>query len=268
MSDRAFKEIIWKHYRRNRRLFSWRERITPYRVFVSEVMLQQTQVSRVERFFPKFIKSFPSFRALAAAPASRVLEAWHGLGYNRRALNLKRSAEIIAKNFKGRLPQNREALEALPGIGPNTAGSILAFAFNLPVPFIETNIRRAYLHHYFPEKQSVSDRELLAIIERTLDKKNPRAWYFALMDYGSELPRKVKHNPNIRSRHYTKQPAFTGSKRELRGKVLALALKQQKISAAAVARELGISPALAAAIAATLAREGFFTFVRGTIKVE
>jgi len=148
------------------------------------------------------------------------------MGYNRRALYLKRSAELVVKEYGGRLPKEQKELSKLPGIGWNTAGSILASAHNLPTVFIETNIRRVFIHFFFPDRRSVPDLGLLFSIEKTLDRKNPREWYHALMDYGAMLGRTIE-NPNRRSRHYVKQARFNGSKRQVRGKVLR-ALTQKK----------------------------------------
>ena len=220
MTEAKFKKTIWEYYRKNRRSMPWRshgtERLSPYWVVVSEIMLQQTQVSRVEKKFPAFIKKFPSFKALAGAHLRDVLKEWKGLGYNRRALNLYR----LAGELQGRLPKTHEELLELPGIGPNTAGSILAFAYNIPHPFIETNIRSVYIHFFFKDlKRKIHDKELLPLIEKTLDTKKPREWYYALMDYGSYL-KKSTPNPSRKSTHHVKQSAFKGSNRELRAQIL------------------------------------------------
>ena len=195
--------------------------LNSYRVLISEIMLQQTQVDRVIPKYKAFIKAFPTYKRLSDASFRDVLTLWHGLGYNRRALNLKRTAEIITKKYNGKLPQTREELEALPGIGPYTAGALLAFVYNKPVIFIETNIRTVFLHHFFPTKKNVHDKDIFPLIEKTLNTKNPRRWYYTLMDYGAELKRTVG-NPNTRSTHYTKQSRFKGSTRELRAKILRL----------------------------------------------
>lgn len=221
MTNLAFKKIIWSHYKKYRREMPWREKITPYRIVVSEIMLQQTQAPRVAKKFDSFFKKFPSFQKLATAPLNAVLKEWQGLGYNRRALNLHRLAQVI----KGKLPQTYEGLLELPGIGPNTAGSILAFAFNLPHPFIETNIRTVFIHFFFKNhKGKVHDKKLMPIIEATLDKKNPREWYYALMDYGTFL-KKTEINPSRRSKHHVQQSKFKGSNRELRSNILKILLE-------------------------------------------
>ena len=132
MTTKSFIEEIWAYYKAHRRSFPWRERISPYRVLVSEIMLQQTQAPRVVAKYNEFIKKFPTLKKLNEASTKDVLTAWQGLGYNRRALYLKSITKI---------PKTYEELVELPGIGPNTAGSILAFAYNIPPPFIETNIR-------------------------------------------------------------------------------------------------------------------------------
>ncbi|MES3030910.1 MAG: A/G-specific adenine glycosylase [Patescibacteria group bacterium] len=191
------------------------ERLSPYHVVVSEIMLQQTQVSRVEKKFPPFIKKFPNFKALRDAHLKDVLKEWKGLGYNRRALNLYR----LAGDIESRLPKTYRELLELPGIGANTAGSILAFAHNIPHPFIETNIRAVYIHFFFKDKKKVHDKELMPLIEKTLDKKNPREWYYALMDYGTHLKKKGE-NPSRKSTHHIKQSKFKGSNRELRAQIL------------------------------------------------
>lgn len=216
MKPADFQNLIWDHYRgHGRHELPWRQNITPYRITVSEVMLQQTQVSRVLKYFPAWLERFPDWRAMAEASLGDILTAWQGLGYNRRALNFHRLAkEVMASG----LPQEPAELVKLPGIGPNTAGSIAAFAFNRPVVFIETNIRRIYLNHFFAGQDGVSDSQLLPLISETLDRSNPREWYWALMDYGATLP-KLTANPNRRSRHYGVQPRFEGSLRQLRGQV-------------------------------------------------
>ena len=182
-------------------------------------MLQQTQVPRVIPKFRSFIRAFPTFRALARAKPVDVLRLWQGLGYNRRALKLLDCARVVHGQSRGRLPQDPDALVRLPGIGAYTAGAIRVFAFDRPVPLLETNIRRVYLHHFFPGQSNIADARLIPVIERTMDRGHPRRWFSALMDYGSWLTGRTP-NPNRRSRHYVRQSRFEGSDRQLRGKVL------------------------------------------------
>lgn len=203
----------------------WRDDVSPYSIFISEVMLQQTQVTRVLIKYPLFIQTFPDFKSLAEASASALLSAWQGMGYNRRALYLKAAGEIVYKKYNSHLPDDPILLDELPGIGYATACSIAAFAYNRPVVFIETNIRRVYIHHFFSEQQNVGDNDVLPLVERTVDKQNPREWYWALMDYGAYLA-KQGENPNKKSKHYVKQKKFEGSIREVRGGVIKLLLKK------------------------------------------
>ncbi len=225
-----FQDQIYAYYKDHARVFPWRETTDPYHILVSEVMLQQTQVDRVVPKYQAFISRFPNFKSLSKASVQDIYQQWQGLGYNRRALALKKLAEQVISEHAGVLPQSLELLVSLPGIGEATAGAILAYAFNRPVVFIETNIRRVYIHHFFTDSESVHDHNLLPLIEQTLDHENPRQWYYALMDYGSMLG-KAMPNPNRRSRHYTKQSTFEGSNRQIRGKILKiLAAKRASLS--------------------------------------
>lgn len=216
-----FRETVWDYYRANARPMPWRDSPTPYFVLVSELMLQQTQVSRVLPKFQQFIELFPDFPTLARAPLAAVLTAWSGLGYNRRAKFLRMTANQVVQQHGGQLPATKDALVKLPGIGPNTAGAILAYAYNQPVVFVETNIRTVYFYHFFAAGQQVSDNEIVELLRQTIDPENPREWYWALMDYGTHL--KATQGNNIRqSKHYTRQSKFAGSHREIRGKILRL----------------------------------------------
>lgn len=217
----AFRAQIWAFYGAcGRQDLPWRVTKEPYKILVSEVMLQQTQVARVEEKFSQFLWAFPTVEDLAKAPLKEVLAVWQGMGYNRRALALKRSSEKIVAEHGGRVPRGRAELEALPGIGSYTAGAIRAFAFDEPEVFIETNIRRVFIHQFFHDKQGIGDSEIVPLVEATLDRTQPREWYWALMDYGAELPKVARKNPNTQSKHYAKQSTFKGSLRELRGKVV------------------------------------------------
>ncbi len=223
-----FKKIIWDYYKNHKRNLIWRKNITPYHVLISEIMLQQTQVSRVEEKFPAFITAFPHFKKLANTPLKDIYIEWQGMGYNRRALYLKKIAEKIIKEHKGKLPQDPKTLETFPGIGHATAHSMVAFAYNQPVVFIETNIRRVFIHHFFKNKQNVHDSEIIPLVKKTLDVQNPREWYYALMDYGSYLAKQVV-NPNRKSIHYMKQAQFKGSNRQIRGAILRLLSAKESV---------------------------------------
>lgn len=218
MTDAEFREVVWQYWRENgRQGLPWRDNPSPYNVVVSELMLQQTQVHRVIPKFQEFISLFPDFPALAKAPLSEVLIAWQGLGYNRRAKYLHELAKAVVS--LGGLPDTLDELVKLPGIGKNTAGAIMAYAFDQPVVYIETNIRTVYLHHYFADRFDVDDKELLPIVERTLDSEEPRAWYSALMDYGTYLKKQGLGRIDA-SKHYKKQSKFEGSVRQMRGAIL------------------------------------------------
>lgn len=249
-----FRNLVYNYYSNHRRTFPWREDPSPYKVFISEIMLQQTQAgNRTITKFNEFLQVFPHFESLAKTPIPDLLRVWQGLGYNRRALGLKKSAEIIVETYGGVLPSTLKELDALPGIGYATACSISAFAFNAPVTFIETNIRSLYIHFFFPQSQSVSDSELLPFVEATLDESNPRKWYSALMDYGSMLKKQVG-NTSVRSKHYTKQSAFKGSDRQLRGSILK-ALIDSPLSKDQLLAKLSDDRAIR--IAEILIKEGF-----------
>ncbi|MBE0583817.1 MAG: A/G-specific adenine glycosylase [Desulfofustis sp.] len=233
-----FRTIIFHHYLHHRRDFSWREEISPYRVLVSEVMLQQTQTSRVVPVFERFIGALPDFRSLAGAPFAEVLGLWKGLGYNRRARYLQETAVRVIGEHDGILPDSPDVLVTFPGIGPATAASICVFACNQPLVFIETNIRTVFLHFFFPGETAVHDRRIMPLVERTLEVERPRDWYYALMDYGVLLKR-IVGNAGRRSSHYHRQSPFAGSDRQLRGRILQQLLDCQLVEAADLAPLLG-----------------------------
>lgn len=217
MTAQTFQKKIKDFYKKNRRDLPWRTSHDPYRILVSEVMLQQTGVERVMPKYESFIKKWPTAKALSRADTKNVLQMWSGLGYNRRALYLHRAVGEIVSRFKNKFPDNPRELETLPGIGPYTARAIAAFAFNRPDVFIETNIRAVFVYEFFAgKKRKIKDDEILALVEKTLDRKNPREWYAALMDYGSYLKR-AGLSKNTRHANYTKQSTFKGSLREVRG---------------------------------------------------
>ncbi|MFX1313059.1 MAG: A/G-specific adenine glycosylase [Promethearchaeota archaeon] len=224
----SFQQIIYSYYKNFKRDFPFREDITPYRVLISEIMLQQTQTKRVSEKFLEFIEQFPDLLTLSKAPLDKVLKVWKGLGYNRRAIALKKIADIIINKYAGKVPDSIEILKSFPQIGHNTASSIVAFAFNKPTFFIETNIRNVYIYFFFHNKTHVKDKEILPIVEKTFDKKNPREWYYALMDYGVML-KKTHPELNRKSAHYRKQIPFKGSNRQLRGKILKVLIKSKTL---------------------------------------
>lgn len=256
MTPMKFKKLVYNYYRKSgRHNLPWRKTHDPYEILVSEIMLQQTQVSRVLKKYKEFLNTFPTAAALAKASVGDVLKIWQGLGYNRRALNLKRACEIVEKDFKGKFPDTIAHLESLPGIGQSTRGAIMAFAYNIPTVFIETNIRAIYIHHFFPQKNKVSDKELLPIIEKTLDKHNPRDWYYALMDYGVHLKQTLP-NPSRKSKHHIKQSQFKGSNREVRSKILKYILKQNRTKQEII-KFIGKTPHNVSKNISDLVKEGF-----------
>lgn len=249
-----FRKTVMDHYREHGRSLPWRDTRDPYAILVSEVMLQQTQVDRVREKYAAWMELFPDFRTLAEAPLKKVLGLWKGLGYNRRALNLKKAAQEIVEKHDGRLPRDTASLLALPGIGPATAGDLQAFAWDMPVVVIETNIRSVFIHHFFADHaEKVHDKDILPLIEATLDKKDPRTWYYALMDYGSHL-KKTAGNAGRRSRHYAKQTTFKGSFRKLRAEILFMI--EEKARSGKEVEKLAKDPRTGEAIA-QLHKEGF-----------
>ena len=263
-----FVSIVREEGRAHYRDLPWRNLDDPYAVLVSEVMLQQTQVSRVLGYWQRWMAAFPTVDALAAASTSDVLEQWQGLGYNRRALALKRTCDICSSQYGGQLPNSVDKLVELPGIGPATAAGVVAFAYDQPAVYIETNVRSVFLHHLFPDRDKVSDRQLMPFVADACPDAGVRSWYYALLDYGSFLKTQVA-NPARRSAHYARQSPFAGSHREKRSFVLRCVLSSgEGISVARVAQLLDqheqeagrerVGVEMAAALVAELLEEGFF----------
>lgn len=271
MDMSPFRTLVRTEGARLYRDLPWRRTRDPYEIWLSEVMLQQTQVVRVESRWAEWLELFPSVFALAEATTAEVLSAWQGMGYNRRALALKSAAETIAQSYDGVFPSTLEELVALPGIGPATAQGIRSFAFDLPGVYLETNVRTVVLHHLFPDVPGVPDKELIPIVRATCpeasvekvsgkpdegatkgrpdiayavaqdDRDTPRSWYYAMLDYGAYLKKTVP-NPSRRAKAYSRQSRFEGSRRQKRAEVV-----RQLLDAGARGEELDVC-AIAAAL--------------------
>jgi A/G-specific adenine glycosylase len=252
---RALRADILRFHAEHPRAMPWRETRDPYAVLVSEVMLQQTQVSRVLPKYAEFLEAFPGFDALAPAPLSAVLEVWSGLGYNRRAANLRRAAARIVDEHGGLAPADPAALAALPGIGPATARAVATYAFGAFAPFIETNVRSVLLHHFFEGAGDVPDRVLAPIAEALWDPDDPRTFGYALMDYGSWLKRAVP-NPSRRSRHHARQSRFDGSDRQARAAFVRALVRTGAAATPDLATEAMVDDDRAARLLGDLEREG------------
>lgn len=228
----SFRKLVLAQGRQLYRDLPWRRTTDPYEIWISEVMLQQTQVSRVDGRWQRWLERFPTVDALAAAQAADVLDEWQGMGYNRRALSLLNAARSVA-DAGGVMPSNLKELVALPGIGPATAAGIRAFAFNLPGVYLETNVRTVMLHEFYPDAEQVPDKELVPLVEASCPKDahdpedDPRTWYYALLDYGYHLKRTVP-NPSRRSRTHVRQSRFDGSHRQKRAMVVRALLSHRE----------------------------------------
>lgn len=261
-----FQKDIYSYYREYGRDLPWRKTHDPYHILVSEIMLQQTQVQRVTEKYEQFTNVFPDFPSLAMAPLRKILREWQGMGYNRRAIALKEIAQKVVEEFDGNLPISVETLMTFPGIGRATAAAIAAFAFQHSTVFIETNIRRVFIHCFFQDMINIKDDEILLLVESTLDTDNPREWYYALMDYGVMLKQKYE-NPNRRSAHYQKQSPFQGSNRQIRGMVLKLLVQESCTSEHEIAQKVNISGEKLKNNLTQLLKEGFVKKVRGKYTV-
>lgn len=211
---------FWK--KAGRHNLPWRKTKDPYKILVSEIMLQQTQVERVIPKYKEFLKVFPNVSVLARSPLSDVLRVWSGLGYNRRAKYLHDAAKQIVLSFPGRtkiVHMTYAELRELPGVGDYTAKAIRVFAYNEPEVLIETNVRTVFLHHFFPRSKNVPDSKIGRYIALSIKGQDPRTFYSALMDYGSHL-KQLHPNPSRRSKHHVKQSKFEGSLRQVRGAIL------------------------------------------------
>jgi A/G-specific adenine glycosylase len=261
-----FQRTIWDYYHKHARTLPWRKSRNPYHILVSEIMLQQTQVERVMEKYQRFISAFPDFSSLSQAPLHDVLSIWQGLGYNRRAIALKQIAQEVMTKYNGVLPSSVNLLMQLPGIGKATASAIASFSFNQPTVFIETNIRRVFIHFFFHDRANVHDAELLPLVEKALDQSNPRQWYYALMDYGVMLKKEVR-NPNRKSFHYQKQEPFEGSHRQLRGLVLRTILQGSEVTESALVKKLKKEPKKIKDALEQLQKEGFIRKKRKTYSI-
>lgn len=216
MGTEEFRELVWQESRSLYRDMPWRDEPTFYYVLVSEIMLQQTQVPRVLIKFTELIATFPTIEALASAKLADVLRAWSGLGYNRRAKFLHEAAKYVVVNGQ---PNTRSDLTKLPGVGTNTAAALMNYVYEVPTPYIETNIRTVFLHHFFTESTDVTDAEILERVNQTIDSEHPRQWFWAIMDYGTLL-KGQRAGRLQQSKHYKRQTPLKGSVREVRGQII------------------------------------------------
>ena len=231
-------------------------------------MLKQTQVARVLTRWERFLARFPTVDALAAASSGDVVEEWQGMGYNRRALALKRAADICSEQFGGRMPEGVEELVKLPGIGEATAAGITAFSRDVPFTYIETNVRAVFIHRFFPDAERVTDKQLRPLVEAACPTEDVRGWYYALLDVGAHLKR-TQINPSRRAAAYTRQSAFEGSRRQKRSWLLREVMASDGVGGDELFARLnrvereagrdGIDRATFDSIMADMEREGFFT---------
>ena len=255
----VLQERLLGWYAANRRDLPWRHTSDPYAILVSEIMLQQTQVPRVAMRYPEFLARFPTLASLAQASLAEVLAAWLGLGYNNRALRLKRCAEALPG---GRLPDDLDALRALPGIGPYTARAVLVFAHNADLAAVDANVRRV-LTSELDLPRDLTSAALQAVADQALPHGRSRDWHSALMDYGSLVL--TSRSTGIAPR--TRQTPFAGSARQRRARLLRALVQRGPLTRAKAAATLGLSAAACDAVVASLVHDGLATVDGGTVTV-
>ena len=272
----TFQNKILERGKKLYRSFPWRDTKDAYEILISEVMLQQTQVKRVLNYWQSWLQKFPSVQNLAAAPLSYVLEAWQGLGYNRRAINLHICANIICEEHGGCIPTDSKALLALPGIGAATAAGVRVFAFSIPDIYIETNVRTVIIHEFFADENNVSDKKIASVLAKLCPKDETcREFYYALLDIGADLKAQGIKSAR-RAKAYTKQAKFEGSHRQKRSFLLRCVLdgisdveeltvclndEEQK------AKRSALSMSEVKNILLELQKEGFITFTEDMVEI-
>jgi A/G-specific adenine glycosylase len=254
----TFRAEVLQHSGAHGRDLPWRRTRDPYAILVSEVMLQQTQVSRVMAKYGEFLAAFPGLEELASAPLAAVLDVWSGLGYNRRAVNLRSVAEHVVAEHGGAVPSDPAVLATLPGIGPATANAVATYAFGALAPFIETNVRAVLLHHFFADADGVPDRVLAPIADALWDPADPRTFGYALMDYGAWLKRAIP-NPSRRSSHHARQSRFEGSDRQARAAFVRALMRAGTLTTDELASDAGVDGDRAGGLLEDLAREGLIS---------
>ncbi len=248
----AFRRKVRALYRQHGRRYPFRETNDPYAITVSEIMLQQTQLSRVIQKYTDWLQTWPDWSRLSRATNQQVLKMWSGLGYNRRALYLTQIAYKVVHEYDGCLPDDPGLLRRFPGIGPYTAHAIAAFAFGKPVAAVDTNIRKLLMHE-FALTNSTSLKEIQKLAERLLPRSGVREWHYALMDYSYHA---MKPADRKRIPATTKQPRFEGSIRQIRGEIIRQLTTKKRVSMTTVAKVLACAPERVLKAARDLEKDG------------
>lgn len=271
VAQETSRRALMEWYRPRRHAYPWRAAADPYRVLISEVMLQQTQASRVVPAFERFVTRFPSIAALARAPRSDVVRAWSGLGYNRRAVALSEAARAMVRDHGGRIPRRREELLGLPGVGPYTAAAVASLAFGDPVAAVDTNVRRVVARALLGvDGREPSRAEVQQGADGWLDRGDPGGFNQALMDLGREVCRPLPRchecplAPACRFRGAGRstatvprpKPAFEGSSRQVRGRLVEALRSRASASIGDLSRETGLPIARITRAVRALASEG------------
>jgi A/G-specific adenine glycosylase len=187
---KSFQARLLRWFREHGRDLPWRRTRDPYKVLVSEVMLQQTQVERVREYYGRFLQQYPTIQDLASANPTRVRDSWDGLGYYARARNLHAAARTVVREHGGRFPRDLEAVMSLPGVGRYTAGAVLSFAFGKPAPILDTNVRRVLSRVFVRRRASrpaATERRLWALAQAIIPDGEAWAFNQALMDFGATV---------------------------------------------------------------------------------
>ncbi len=215
----AFQKKIFRWWEKNRRDLPWRHTNDPYKILVSEVMLQQTTVSRVLTKYPGFIKRYPTLKDLAVSRPADVLRIWKGMGYNRRALHLHQTAKVIVQKYGEFFPKDEQELVKLPGLGRYTARAVLVFAFNKNVAMVDTNIRQIITHFFFHDTPQ-PEKNIQELADQLVPKGMSWEWHQALMDFGSHMRTVSSIKYQVSSKK--KKPPFKQSNRYFRGRIIDL----------------------------------------------
>jgi A/G-specific adenine glycosylase len=275
-------KALRRWYAPRRGAYPWRETRDPYAIWVSEVMLQQTQASRVVPAYRDFLARYPTVRSLAAASRRDVVRAWDGLGYNRRAVWLSEGARAIVREHEGRVPRDAATLRTLPGVGPYTAAAVASMAFGEPVAVVDTNVRRVVARvHLGVDGSRVPTGRVWELALEWLDRDDPVTWNQAVMDLGREVCRprprcdvcplarvcRFRTSGSVAGRAPSAKDRFEGSSRQVRGAVVRTLRSHESLSLARLAAETGFEAARVDAAVVALATDGLVERRSGRVRL-